>query len=89
MLKLHGMQIAGNGGYDLGRDHLHGHVEGHDILLSKFATVQKAKTDFDGVAECCGRCEWNDDAAGVEGECEAGGATYQGQGDWRGCDRGA
>ena len=31
VLKAHGMQIAGNGGYDLRSEHLHGHVEGHDI----------------------------------------------------------
>ena len=30
-------------------EHLHAHVEGHDILLSKFVTVQSAKTDVDGV----------------------------------------
>ena len=49
VLKLHGMQITGNGGYDVGSEHLHAHVEGHDLLLSKFVTVQKAKTDVDGV----------------------------------------
>ena len=43
VLRLHGMQIAGNGGYDMGTDHLHGHVEGRDILLSKLETVQKAE----------------------------------------------
>ena len=40
VLKAHGMQIAGNGGYDCGSEHLHAHMEGHDILLSKFVTVQ-------------------------------------------------
>jgi len=34
VLKANGMQIAGNGGYDMGNEHLHAHVEGHDILLS-------------------------------------------------------
>ena len=27
-LSLHGMQITGNGGYDLQSKHLHGHIEG-------------------------------------------------------------
>ncbi len=40
VLKLHGMQIAGNGGYDLGSEHLHGHIEGHNLVLSKFETVK-------------------------------------------------
>jgi translocation and assembly module TamB len=48
VLRLHGMQIAGNGGYDMGTDRLHGHVEGHDILLSKFETVKKSNSDVDG-----------------------------------------
>ena len=43
VLKAHGMQIAGNGGYDWDNEHLHAHVEGHDILLSKFETVQEGE----------------------------------------------
>jgi translocation and assembly module TamB len=49
VLKLHGMQIAGNGGYDTGDQHVHGHVQGDDLVLSKFVTVQKAKVNADGV----------------------------------------
>ena len=48
LLKLHGMQIAGNGGYDMGSQHLHGHLEGHDLDLAKFETVRKAAVDVDG-----------------------------------------
>lgn len=47
-LKVHGMQIAGNGGYDLGSEHLHGHIEGRDLLLTKFETFKKAGTNADG-----------------------------------------
>jgi translocation and assembly module TamB len=47
-LKLHGMQITGNGGYDLGSRHLQGHVEGHDLVLSKFETVRKSGAKADG-----------------------------------------
>ncbi len=32
-----------------GNEHLHGHVEGHKLQLSKFKTVQKANTEPDGV----------------------------------------
>ncbi len=42
-VKLHGMKIAGNGGYDMATERLHAHVEGNDLLLSKFDTVQNAE----------------------------------------------
>ncbi len=48
-LKLHGMSIGGNGGYDYGSKQLHAHIEGNNLQLSKFATVQKANVNADGV----------------------------------------
>ena len=48
-LKLHGMTIAGNGGYDLKSERLHGHIQGDNLQLSKFTTVQNAKINADGV----------------------------------------
>lgn len=47
-LKFHGMQIIGNGGYDLGNRHFRGHLEGHDLALSKFETVRKSGAKADG-----------------------------------------
>ncbi|MBS1801572.1 MAG: translocation/assembly module TamB domain-containing protein [Acidobacteria bacterium] len=49
VLKLHGMQIAGDGGYDMGSEHLHGHLEGHNLALAKFETVKKASGEADGL----------------------------------------
>ncbi|MBS1822505.1 MAG: translocation/assembly module TamB domain-containing protein [Acidobacteria bacterium] len=49
VLKLHGMQVAGNGGYDMGNEHLHGHLEGHNLALAKFEMVKKASIDADGL----------------------------------------
>ena len=49
VVKLHGMQISGNGGYDLDTEKLHGHVEGTGLQLSKFKTVQERKVDADAV----------------------------------------
>ena len=49
VLKLHGIQVAGNGGYDMGSEHLHGHIEGQNLVLSKFETVQHANPGADGV----------------------------------------
>ena len=50
VLKLHGMQIVGMT-VDMTREQerLHGHIEGHNLVLSKFVTVQQAKTSVDGV----------------------------------------
>jgi translocation and assembly module TamB len=48
LLKLHGMQIAGNGGYDLTSEHFHAHIEGDNLVLSKFDTVQKSGVAADG-----------------------------------------
>ena len=48
LLKLHGMQIAGDGGYDMGTQHLRGHVEGHNLELAKFETIKKTGVDADG-----------------------------------------
>jgi translocation and assembly module TamB len=48
-VKLHGMTIAGNGGYDLGTKHLHAHIAGDNLQLSKFATVQNANLNVDAL----------------------------------------
>ena len=48
LLKLHDMQIAGSGGYDLTSQHFHAHVEGDNLVLSKFDTVKKSGAAVDG-----------------------------------------
>ena len=82
------MQIAGNGGYDMGSEHLHGHIEGHNLVLSKFETVKKTKVNVDGVRELCRGCEWNADGAWAEGELKLDGCNVSGTGCRRGCGRG-
>ena len=47
-LSLHGARITGSGGYDLDSKHLHGHIQGDNLELSKFATIAKARPDADG-----------------------------------------
>jgi translocation and assembly module TamB len=41
VLKAHGMQVTGNGGYDLSTERLHGHIEGSGLQLSKFETFKR------------------------------------------------
>ncbi len=48
-LKLHGMTIAGNGGFNYGSEVFHAHIQGDNLQLSKFVTVQKANTGADGL----------------------------------------
>ncbi len=79
MLKLHGMQIAGNGGYDMGNEHLHGHVEGHNIVLSKFVTVQRAKTPVDGVVNLMADAHGTMTQPGVKANVTLTTATFRGQ----------
>ena len=48
LLKLHDMQMSGNGGYDLTSQRFHAHVEGDNLVLSKFDTVKKSGVAADG-----------------------------------------
>jgi translocation and assembly module TamB len=80
VLKFHGMQIAGNGGYDMGSEHLHAHVEGHDILLSKFETMRKGQTGLDGVASVVADANGTITQPGLKANLKLTGVTYKGQG---------
>ncbi len=48
-VRLSGMSITGNGEYDLDTKHLQGHIQGNDLQLSKFKTVQNANLNADGL----------------------------------------
>ena len=80
VLKLHGAQITGNGGYDWGSENLHAHIEGHDILLSKFETVRKAKTDLDGVISVVADASGTMTQPGLKASVKLTKVTYKGQG---------
>jgi translocation and assembly module TamB len=80
VLKVHRMQITGNGGYDMGSEHLHAHVEGRDILLSKFVTIQNAKTEMDGVVSFVADANGTVTQPGLKANAKLTGVTYQGQG---------
>ena len=48
-LQLSGMSITGNGGYDLTSKRFHGHIQGNNLRLSKFKTMQQKNLDADAV----------------------------------------
>ena len=80
VLKLHGMQIAGNGGYDMGSEHLHGHVEGHDLALANFVTVQRKDAGVDGVVNVTADANGTPTQPGVKANVTLTGAKFRGQG---------
>jgi len=80
VLKLHGMQVAGNGGYDMGTDRLHGHIVGRDILLSKLLTMQKAKSELDGTLNFVADASGTMTEPGLKADLKLTGVKYRGQG---------
>jgi translocation and assembly module TamB len=79
LLKLHGMQISGNGGYDLGSEHLHGHLEGHDLELAKFETVRKSGVNADGKLTLVADANGTITEPGLTANLKLVNATYEGQ----------
>jgi translocation and assembly module TamB len=79
VLKLHGMQIAGNGGYDMGSQHLHGHVVGNNLVLSKFVTVQKAKMSADGVVSIVADANGTLTEPALKADLKLANVMYEGQ----------
>lgn len=47
-VRLHGMEIAGNGGYNMQTERLHAHLQGSNLQLSKFKLIQQQNTGADG-----------------------------------------
>lgn len=49
LVQVHGMQVTGNGGYNLASKHLNAQLAGNNIQLSKLDSVRKANMNADGV----------------------------------------
>jgi translocation and assembly module TamB len=80
VLRVHGVQIVGSGGYDWGTEHLHAHLEGQNILLSKFLTVQKAQTRLDGMLSLVADANGTVNEPGLKANAKLRNVTYEGQG---------
>lgn len=78
-LKLHGAQIAGSGGYNLSNEHLHGHIEGHNLVLSKFALVQGKHLDADAVLDLVADADGSPTEPGLKANLRLSKATYEAQ----------
>ncbi|WP_263368375.1 translocation/assembly module TamB domain-containing protein [Edaphobacter bradus] len=79
LLKLHGMKAAGDGGYDMTSERLHGHIEGHDLVLSKFETVKRANINADGTLSVVADANGTLTEPGLKANVRLVKATYQGQ----------
>ena len=66
----------------LGSKHLHGHIQGNDLQLSKFEDGAECERECRRPGESDRRCEWDARAAGVEGERKARERDGAGQADW-------
>ena len=78
-LMLHGMQITGNGGYDLESKHLHGHIEGDKLVLSKFKTVQKTRPNVDGTLTLVADANGTMEQPGLKANAKLAGVTLMGK----------
>ena len=79
VVRAHGMQLAGNGGYDLGSEHFHGHVEGHDLVLSKFETVKRTKVNADGILTLVADANGTLADPGLKANLKLANVMYEGQ----------
>jgi translocation and assembly module TamB len=78
-LSLHGARITGSGGYDLDSKHLHGHIEGNNLVLSKFSTVAKASPAADGTLSLVADANGTMEQPGLKATAKLTGATLDGK----------
>ncbi|MGD0798555.1 MAG: translocation/assembly module TamB domain-containing protein [Acidobacteriaceae bacterium] len=79
VLQLHGARISGSGGYDLRSEHLHGHVEGNDLVLSKFQTFAKASPNADGTLTFVADADGTMEQPGLKATAKLAGVTVDGK----------
>lgn len=78
-VRLHGMQISGNGGYDIGSQRFRCHVEGHDLALSKFETIKRSASDIDGKLTLIADANGTATEPGLHANIKLNDVTYTGQ----------
>jgi translocation and assembly module TamB len=78
-LQMHGARIAGSGGYDLSTQHLHGHIEGDNLVLSKFQTFSKASPQADGTLTVVADANGTMEQPGLKASVKVAGVTVGGK----------
>jgi translocation and assembly module TamB len=79
VLQMHGARIAGNGGLDLRTKHLHGHLEGENLVLSKFQTFAKASPQTDGTLTVVADANGTMEQPGLKANAKLVGVTLDGK----------
>jgi translocation and assembly module TamB len=79
VLQLHGARIAGSGGYDSESKHVHGHIEGDNLVLSKFQTFAKASPNADGTLTFVADANGTMEQPGLKATAKLAGVSVEGK----------
>ncbi len=79
LLQAQGVQVNGDGGYNLTSKHLHAHLQGNDIRLSNLQAVKKAGTPVDGVLAFTADANGTAEQLGLKAHLALTDATYNKQ----------
>lgn len=79
-VRAQGVQVDGNGAYNLKTKRVKAHLQGNDIRLSNLKAVQQAKSPVDGVLAFQADADGTLDQPGLRAHLELANATFQGKG---------
>ena len=78
-VKGQGVEVSGNGGYNLTSKHLHAHLQGDNVRLSNLLAVKKSGTPVDGVLTFTADANGTVNEPGLTAHLALAGATYNKQ----------
>jgi translocation and assembly module TamB len=78
-LVMHGAKLTGHGGYDMTSKHVHAHLEGNNLVLSKFQTIAKAMPNADGTLTLVADANGTMEQPGLKATLKLAGATVDGK----------
>ncbi len=78
-VKAQGVEVNGNGGYNLASKHLHAHLQGNNIRLSNLQSVKKAGTPVDGLLTFSADANGTVEQPGLTAHLALANATYNKQ----------
>ena len=78
-VKAQGVEIDGNGSYDLKSKHVKAHLQGNDIRLSNLRAVQQAKSPVDGVLTFQADADGTVEVPNLRAHLQLANATYTGK----------
>ena len=76
---LHGITVSGSGGYDFDSKHLHGHLAGNNLVLSKFAAAQRQELQWDGTLSFIADADGTVDAPNLKATARLAAVKFDGQ----------